>query len=83
MLFRDKAEEIARFGLGLGSGNMPAGEVAGADIIYFPLANGILECAPQLIPGYIPVHVMHLVQLNMIGLQTLQRAVQMTSDFIG
>ncbi|MNG32474.1 hypothetical protein D3C84_1184940 [compost metagenome] len=73
---------MAFLGLSLGGGNMPARKIAGPDVIGFALGDQNFKRAPQLIPGNIAVNMMHLVQLNMVGLQAFQRAFKMTSDLV-
>ncbi|MNW58267.1 hypothetical protein D3C74_361180 [compost metagenome] len=61
MLFGYKPQESAGLGLLLGYSDIPAGEVAGADIADFAMAHSELKGAPQLVPGDAAVYMVHLV----------------------
>ncbi|MNL14788.1 hypothetical protein D3C87_1357450 [compost metagenome] len=67
----------------VGLGNLPAGEVGTADVDHLPLAHELLHRLPDLLPGRGPIHVMHLVEVDMIGLQATKTIFASLPDVIG
>jgi hypothetical protein len=57
---------------GLRDRDVPAGEVAAADTADLPLPNQLLHRLPDLLPRSGPVHVMHLIQIDMVGAEPAQ-----------
>jgi hypothetical protein len=63
-------------------GDVPAGEVAGADIDDFPLFLQDVHGFPQFLMAAIVVDVVHLEDFEMVGLQALEGAFAMLEDLI-
>ena len=79
-LLADQAEEVApRCGL-LGLGDVPAGEVRRADVEDLALLAQDLHRLPDLVPRRGPVDVVHLVEVDVVGLQPPQRRVAGPAD---
>ena len=49
---------------------MPPGEIAASDIEDFSLSHQLFHRLPDLFPGCVTVDVVHLVKVDMVGLQT-------------
>src|SRR5215211_1007791 len=64
-----QTHEVACRGGALGEGHVPAGEVPAADVADLALADQLLHRLPDLRPRRGPVDVVHLVQVDVIGLQ--------------
>ena len=62
---------------------MPAGEVAGADVIHLALPNQGRERLPELTPVSAPVDVVHLVEIDLIDPETPQAPLGVTHDLHG
>jgi hypothetical protein len=72
-LLADQAEEVPCARNLLGLRDRPAGEVRRADVDDLAVLDEHLHRLPDLIERRAPVHVMHLVQVDVIGLQASQR----------
>ena len=79
-LFADQPVVVAAAGGLLGLGDVPAGEVAAARVQDLALLDGDLDRLPDLIPGRVPVHVMELVEIDVVRLQPLQAGIQRPAD---
>src|SRR4051794_18703617 len=60
--------------------NMPAGEVATTDVEDLSLGYRDIDGLPDLFPGTVSVYVMELIEIDVVGLQPLQAAVQRSAD---
>ena len=56
----------------LGLYQMAGAKIAGAYIGHFPLGNQICKASPNLLPGGMALNVMHLVEVDVVGLQPTQ-----------
>src|SRR3954463_8118930 len=56
----------------IGLSRCPAGKIAASDIGDFALADELLHRLPDLLPRRPPVDVVHLVEINVVGLQSAQ-----------
>ena len=54
-------------------GDVPAGKVGRADVEHLALLDEHFHRLPDLLPGCQAVDVVHLVQVNVVGLQALER----------
>ena len=63
---------MAPLGGFVGFGDVPAGEVAAADVDHFALLDEHFHRLPDFFPGRLAVDVVHLVQVDVIGLQAAQ-----------
>src|SRR5579859_4109150 len=79
-LLADQAEEAARGRAVVGLRDMPPREVGRADVDDLALGDEDLHRLPDLVPRGIPVDVVHLVQVDVIGLEPAQRRVAGTPD---
>ncbi|KAG1432787.1 hypothetical protein G6F57_022699 [Rhizopus arrhizus] len=66
----------------LGRGNVPASEVAAADVQHLALLDQQFHRLPDLVPGRVPVDVMHLVQVDVVGLQAAQAILARFPDVV-
>ncbi|EJY54942.1 aminotransferase class I and II [Alicyclobacillus hesperidum URH17-3-68] len=82
MLFRDESEEVALFCGSLRDSQMPSGKVTRTYITNFALVNGNFEGTPEFVPGDTQIDVVHLIQLDMIGLQAPQGALEVSTNFV-
>src|SRR5262249_17035045 len=82
-LLRDQAQEVARRGGGVRLRDVPAGEVAAADVQDLPPRHEQLERLPVLVPRRVPVDVMHLVEIDVVGLEAAQALVAGPPDVQG
>ncbi len=79
-MFRDQPEEVARLGGGHRLGDIPRGEVAAAGIDHLALADEHFHRLPDFLPRRFAVHMVHLVEVEVIGLQPAQRAFARLAD---
>jgi hypothetical protein len=49
---------------------MPAGEIAAADVEHLPFAVELFHCLPEFFPRALTIDVVHLVEVDMVCLQT-------------
>src|SRR5579859_2567021 len=77
-----QAHEVAGACSTLGGGNIPAGKVAAADIEHLALAYQLLHRLPGFLPGRATLNMVHLVQVDMICLETAQALFAGTADVI-
>ena len=82
-LLGGQAHEVPCRGGALGEGHIPAGEVAAADVADLALADQLLHRLPDLLPRRGAVDVVHLVQVDVIGLQPPQARLAGASDVVG
>ena len=82
-LLRRQAHEVACRGGALGEGHVPGGEVAAADVADLALADQLLHRLPDLLPRRRPVDVVHLIQVDVIGLQPPQARLAGPPDVVG
>jgi hypothetical protein len=68
-LLADQAEEVAAGGRLLCRGQVPAGEVGRTDVQHLALLDEQLHGLPDLLPRRAPGDVVHLVQVDPVGLQ--------------
>src|SRR5690606_34064091 len=66
-LLADQPHEVALFGGFVGFGDVPAGEVAAADVQNLAFAVKLFHRLPDFLPGGVAVNVVHLVQIDVIG----------------
>ena len=71
-LLGDQTEEVPAGRDAVGPGDVPAGEVAAADVDDLALADELLHRLPDLLPGRVPINVVHLIQVDDVGLQPAQ-----------
>src|SRR5262249_30272402 len=79
-LLRDEAEEVPLASELAGAGDVPAGEIRGADVDDLALADQDLHRLPDLVPGRPAIDVMHLVEVDRVGLEPLERALARADD---
>ena len=82
-LLRDQAQEVAAPRNFVGAYNMPTREVAAPDIDDLAFLYQLFHGLPDLFPWRGAVNVMHLVQVDMIGLQPAQAFVARPPDMVG
>jgi hypothetical protein len=56
--------------------------VAGAGVEHVAVAHHVLEGAPQLLRGDLLVDVVHLVEIDAVGLQAAQRRREVLADLV-
>ena len=79
-LLAHQAEEVA-LGRGLVRlGDVPAREVAAADVDHLALVDELLHRLPHLVPRCVPVDVVHLVEVDVVGLQAPQARFARVTD---
>ena len=78
-----QAREVPCRGGALREGHVPGGEVAAADVADLALADQLLHRLPDLLPRRGPVDVVHLVQVDVIGLQPPQARFRRAADVVG
>src|SRR5699024_11833220 len=61
-------------------GDVPAGEVRGADVADLPLRDQQVHRLPDLLPGRGAVYVVHLVEVDVVRLQATQGRVDCAAD---
>lgn len=71
-LLGDQAKKMTGRGNGLGRRNVPAREIAATDIKHFSLLNKEFHGLPDLFPWRMAIDVMHLIDVNMVGLKPSQ-----------
>ena len=79
-LLADQAHEVAARRRPLRLGDVPAGEVRRADVEDLALGPQHLHGLPDFVPARAPVDVMHLVEVDVVGLQPLQAGVAGPTD---
>ncbi len=79
-LFRHETEEVPPVGRLLRRGEVPAGEVRRADVAHLALGDEQLHRLPDLLPRRVARHVVHLVEVDDIGLQPPQRRLTRGDD---
>ena len=52
-----------------GGGDVPSREVAGSHVDHLALVSQLFEGLPSLVPWAIPIHVVHLVKVDVVGLE--------------
>jgi hypothetical protein len=67
--------EVARCSDGLGSGDIPSSEIAATDVNHLALLHQEFHRLPDLLPRSVPIDVVHLVQVDVIGLKAAQAVV--------
>ena len=71
-LLADQAERVTRLGGLVGRGDVPAGEVRRADVDDVAGGDEAVHRLPHLLPCGGAVHVVHLVEVDVFGLEPLQ-----------
>src|SRR5262249_34420828 len=71
-LLAPQAEEPALRGDAVRLRNVPAGEVAAADVDHLALAHQLLHRLPDFVPRRAAIDVMHLVEVDAVGLEAAQ-----------
>jgi hypothetical protein len=79
-LLAGQAGEVARLRRLLRLGDVPAREVRRADVEDLALGDQGLHRLPDLVPRGVPVHVVHLVQVDVVGLEALEGRIARTAD---
>ena len=82
-LFADQTHEMAGFCSFTGPDDVPAGKVGRANIDHLALLDEHFHRLPDLFPGGETVDVVHLVQVNVVGLQALERTFHSLADVQG
>jgi hypothetical protein len=82
-LLGGQAHEVPCRGGALGQGHVPGGEVAAADVADLALADQLLHRLPDLLPRRGPVNVVHLIQVDVIGLQPPQARLAGAANVVG
>jgi hypothetical protein len=82
-LLADQAHEVPLAGELLGRCDVPAGEVAAADVEHLAFADELFHRLPHLLPRRRPVDVVHLVEVEVIGLQPAQAVLTGLADVVG
>ena len=59
---------------------MPAGKIGRTDVNDLALLDQHFHGLPDLLPGRQAVHVVHLVQVDVVGLQALERTFHGLAD---
>jgi hypothetical protein len=72
-----------RDGLLAGGGDVPAGEVRRAHVDDLALLHQRVERLPDLVPGAVAVDVVHLVEVDVVGLQAPQARLAVLADLVG
>ena len=83
LLARPGPGSVARGRGALRLGDVPAGEVAAADVEHLALLHQLLHRLPDLLPRRVAVDVVHLVQVDVVGLQAPQAASHARADVVG
>ena len=73
-LLADQAHHAPLGGFLAGRGDVPAGKIAGTDVDHLALLDQGVEALPGLVPGAVAVDVVHLVEVDPVGLQALEAA---------
>jgi hypothetical protein len=71
-LLADQAEQVVGCRRVVGLTYMPAGEIRRAHVEHLALADEQTHRLPDLLPGGVPVDVVHLVEVDTVGLQPAQ-----------
>ena len=71
-LLRHEPERAAPAGGLAGLREVPAGEVRAADVDHLPLRDEEVHGLPDLVPRCVPIDVVHLVEVDVVGLQPAQ-----------
>jgi hypothetical protein len=79
-LLGHQAEEVPGLGGLLGGGEVPAGEVAAADVEDLAVADEPFGGLPDLLSGCAPVDVVELVELNVVGAKPAQAVFAGSAD---
>ncbi len=79
-LLADQSLDGARPNCLLGLGDVPTGDVGGADVDHLPLLHQHGHRLPDLLPGGAPVDVVHLVEVEMVAAQSPQRSLAGLAD---
>jgi hypothetical protein len=66
-----------------GRRDVPTGEVRGADVHDLALLHERVEGLPGLVPGAVAVDVVHLVEVDVVGLEALQAGLAVLADLVG
>jgi hypothetical protein len=82
-LLADQAHEVLLACELLGGRDVPAGEVAAADVEHLALADELFHRLPDLFPRRRPVDVVHLVEVDVVGLQPAQAVLAGLADVVG
>src|SRR5438105_2083222 len=64
-------------------GHVPGGEIAAADVADLAVADQLLHRLPDLFPRRGSIDMVHLVQVNVIGLQPPQARLTRPADVVG
>ena len=78
-----QTQKVPGGGGALGEGHVPAGEVPAADVADFALADQLLHRLPDVLPRRGPVDVVHLVRVDVIGLQPPHARLARAPDVVG
>src|SRR4051812_42471707 len=64
----------------IGLGDMPACKITAAYIEYLAFTDKLFHCLPDFFPGCRTVNVMHLIKVDVVGLQALKARFASTFD---
>jgi hypothetical protein len=81
-LFAGQTSQTASGSFLAGGGNVPCREVAGPHVNHLALVPQLLEGLPSLVPGAFPVHVVHLVKIDVVGLESFEAAFAVFADLV-
>src|SRR5918993_795867 len=81
-LLRHQAHEVAGRAGALGHGDLPPGEVAAADVDDLAGGDELLYRLPDLLPRRTPVDVVHLVQVDVVGLEPTEAVLTGLPDVV-
>src|SRR5262249_39498656 len=81
-LLADEAEEPASGRGAVRLRDLPAREVAAADVDHLPLRHQLLHRLPHLVPGRVTIDVVHLVQVDAIRAEPAQAVVAGAADVV-
>src|SRR5205823_1944948 len=81
-LLGDEPEEVARRRPGVRLRDLPAGEVAAPHVHDLASGDELLHRLPDLVPGCLPVDVVHLVEVDAVGLQAAEALVARAPDVV-
>ncbi len=74
---------MALFGDTVGGRDLPAREVARSDIHNFAFADQLLHRLPDFFPGRVAIDMVHLVEVDMVGLKPSQAILAGFADMVG
>ncbi|VGC13759.1 Uncharacterised protein [Klebsiella quasipneumoniae] len=82
-LFRGQPQQVARVSLALCRGNIPASKVTTAHVADFTLTDELFHRLPDLLPGRVPIDMVHLIEIDMVRFQPFQAGLTGPADMVG